>query len=293
VKRFLTIVSLLVVATMLATACGAPSIGSGGVAKANTGTLLRKIQDRGKILIGVKYDVPLFGYLNPQTNQVEGFDVAIGKEIAKKIFGDEKKVEWQQAVSKDRIPFLQQDVVDLVISTMTVNADRETQIDFSVVYYLAGQSLLVPKGSAIKSIKDVGGKNICSAKGSTSEANIRKFAPTANLVLFDSYSECVTAMAGKRADAVSTDDNILLGFASQDKNLTLVGGQFSAEPYGIGIKKGNPEMVQLVNDVVKGLKTGGGWKTLFKKEIGDKSGVTTTEPPLDDWREIVKNAPQP
>ncbi len=290
-KRLFTIVSLVVVVALLVTACGAT--GGSSVGKAKEGTLLRKIQDRGKLIIGVKYDVPLFGYMNPQTSQVEGFDVAIGKEIAKKIFGDEKKVEWKQAVSKDRIPFLQQDVVDLVISTMTVNADRETQIAFSSVYYLAGQSLLVPKGSAIKSIKDLGGKTVCSAKGSTSEANIRKFVPTAQLVLFDSYSECVTAMGGKRADAVSTDDNILLGFASQDKNLALVGGQFTYEPYGIGIKLGNPEMVELVNGVLKSLKTGGGWKTLFKKEIADKSGVTTPEPPLDDWREIVKTAPQP
>lgn len=293
-KRLFTIVSLLVVATLLVTACGSTSIGGGGgVAKANAGTLLRKIQDRGKLIIGVKYDVPLFGYLNPQTNQVEGFDVAIGKEIAKKIFGDEKKVEWKQAVSKDRIPFLQQDVVDLVISTMTVNADREKEIDFSNVYYLAGQSLLVPKDSTITSVNGLAGKNVCSAKGSTSEANVRKFAPQANLVLFDSYSECVTAMAGKRADVVTTDDNILLGFASQDKNLKLVGGQFTFEPYGIGIKKGNPETQQLVNDVLKQLKTGGGWKTLFKKEIGDKTGVTTPEPPMDDWREIQKNAPKP
>jgi putative glutamine transport system substrate-binding protein len=184
-------------------------------------------------------------------------------------------------------------VVDLVISTMTVNADRETQIDFSNVYYLAGQSLLVPKDSAIASVKGLAGKKVCSAKGSTSEANIRKFAPQAELILFDSYSECVTAMAGKRADAVSTDDNILLGFASQDKNLKLVGGQFTFEPYGMGIKKGNPEFQQLVNDVLKSMKTSGKWKELFKKEIGDKTGVATPEPPIDDGREIQKGAPQP
>ena len=291
-KRLFGIVSLLVVVSLLVTACGSIA-SSGGMAKAKEGTALRKIQDRGKLIMGVKYDVPLFGYLNPQTNQLEGFDVAIGKEIAKKIFGDEKKVEWKQAVSKDRIPFLQQDVADLIISTMTINADREKEIDFSNVYYLAGQSLLVPKDSTISSVKGLAGKKVCSAKGSTSEANIRKFAPQAELILFDSYSECVTAMAGKRADAVSTDDNILMGFASQDKNLKLVGSQFTSEPYGIGIKKGSAELQQVVNDVLKSLKTSGKWKELYKKEIGDKSGVAAPEPPIDDWREIQKTAPQP
>lgn len=315
-KHQLGIVSLVVIAALLVVACGAtptptavrvpPTATKAAaaattpaaaacqpLAKAKEGTLLRKIQDRGKLLIGVKYDVPLFGYLNPQTNAVEGFDVAIGKEIAKKIFCDDKKVDWQQAVSKDRIPFLQQDVVDLVISTMTINADREQQIDFSNVYYLAGQSLLVPKDSPIKSYKDLAGKNVCSAKGSTSEANVRKYAPQANVILFDSYSECVTAMQGKHADAVTTDDNILLGFASQDKNLTLAGGQFTAEPYGIGIKKGNPETVELVNGVLKDLKTSGKWKDLFKTEIADKTGVAVLNPPIDDWRETVKGIPQP
>lgn len=289
-KRVFTTICLAVTLVLVLSACGATG---GTAAKAKEGTLLRKIQDRGKIIIGVKYDVPLFGYLNPQANAVEGFDVAIGKEIAKKIFGDEKKVEWKQAVSKDRIPFLQQDVVDLVISTMTINADREKEIDFSNVYYLAGQSLLVPKGSAIKSYKDLAGKNVCSAKGSTSEANVRKFAPQAVLMLFDSYSECVTAMTGKRADAVSTDDNILMGFASQNKDLALVGGTFTYEPYGIGIKKGSTELQQLVNDLLKDMKKSGRWKELYKKEIGDKAGTTTPEPPIDNWREIVSKPLQP
>lgn len=295
-KRTTGTLTVLLVLAVALSACGAigakPSAG-GPAAKAKEGTVLRKIQDRGRVLIGVKYDVPLFGYLNPQTNKVEGFDVAMGKEIAKKIFGDETKVEWKQAVSKDRIPFLQQDVVDLVISTMTINADREKEIDFSSVYYLAGQSLLVPKDSAIKGIKDTAGKNVCSAKGSTSEQNITKFAPQAKLVLFDSYSECVTAMTGKRADAVSTDDIILMGFASQNKDLKLVGGQFTYEPYGIGIKKGATELQTLVNGVLTDLKTSGRWAELFKKEVGDKSGVQAPKPPVDDWREIMKGAPTP
>jgi putative glutamine transport system substrate-binding protein len=280
--KLMGIMIVAILTVTLVAACGAaptPTPAPKGLPKAKEGTLLRKIQDRGKIIIGVKYDVPLFGYLNPQTNQVEGFDVEIGKAITEKIFGDPTKVEWKQAVSKDRIPFLQQDVVDLVISTMTITEDRKKEIDFSDVYYMAGQSLLVPKDSPITSINDLAGKKVCSAKGSTSEKNIREKAPKAEVVLFDSYSECVTAMNNKRVDAVTTDDIILMGFASQDKNLKLVGGQFTQEPYGIGIKKGNPDMVELVNNVLKELKTSGRWAAIFKKEIGDKAGVPVPEPP--------------
>ena len=265
--------------------------------KAKEGTVLRRIQDRGKVIIGVKYDVPLFGYLNPQTNKPEGFDVAMGKEIAKRIFGVDDagvdaKIEFKQAVSKDRIPFLQQDVADLVISTMTINADREKEIDFSNVYYLAGQSLLVPKDSAIKSFDDLDGKKVCTAKGSTSEQNLTSIAgkkgKKVEAVLFDSYSEGVTAMLNKRCDAVTTDDIILMGFASQNKDLKLVGGQFTFEPYGIGIKKGSAEMVELANSVLAELKASGQWKAVFKREVGDKAGVDAPDLPKDNWRDIVK-----
>jgi aspartate/glutamate/glutamine transport system substrate-binding protein len=280
-----------------AAAATKPAAASAPLPKAKEGSGLRKIQDRGKLIVGVKYDVPLFGYLNPQTNKVEGFDVAMAKEIAKKIFGVDDagvdaKLELKQAVSKDRVPFLQQDVTDLVISTMTINAEREGQIDFSVVYYLAGQSLLVPKDSTIKAFADLNNKKVCTAKGSTSEQNLTTIAGQKNIkveaVLFDSYSEGVTAMANKRCDAVTTDDIILMGFASQDKNLQLVGGQFTFEPYGIGIKKGSQELVDVVNDVVKGAKKDGGWKAIFKKEVADKSSVAIPEPPVDNWRDIVK-----
>ncbi len=280
-------------ATAPAKAASAPT----ALPKAKEGTVLRKIQDRGKIIIGVKYDVPLFGYLNPQTNKVEGFDVAMGKEVAKRIFGVDDagvdaKIEFKQAVSKDRIPYLQQDVTDLMISTMTINADREKEVDFSNVYYLAGQSLLVTKDSAIKGFDDLGGKKVCTAKGSTSEQNLTSIAAKKNLkveaVLFDSYSEGVTAMKNKRCDAVTTDDIILLGFASQDKDLKVVGGQFTFEPYGIGIKKGSQEMVELVNSTLTDLKKSGRWKEIFKKEVGDPAGVPAPDPPVDNWRDIVK-----
>lgn len=309
-KRLWILVSVVIALALVLAACGSGSATPTAAPKATAaaaqptkiplakeGSGLRKVQDRGKLIVGVKYDVPLFGYLNPQTNKVEGFDAAMAREIAKRIFGVddagvEAKIELKQAVSKDRIPFLQQDVVDLVISTMTINADREKEIEFSVVYYLAGQSLLVPKDSTIKEFKNLDGKKVCTAKGSTSEANLTKKAAEMSIkvepVLFDSYSEGVTAMGNKRCDAVTTDDIILMGFASQDKNLMLVGGQFTFEPYGIGIKKGSTEMVDLVNGVVKDMKKSGLWKTVFKREVADKAGSAVPEPPVDNWRDIVK-----
>ena len=285
-KAFRLLIVGIVIAWLLSACAGAgPAAGSKkALPKAADGTLLRKIQDRGKIVVGVKFDVPMFGLLNPTSNKVEGFDVDVAKEIATTIFGNADAIEFKEAVSKNRIPFLQDGTVDLVISTMTINADREQQIDFSVVYYLAGQSLLVPKASAITGIKDLAGKKVGTAKGSTSENNIRKMAPQADVQLFDGYAEAVAAMDAGRLDAVTTDDNILIGFQAKEPNKwKLVGGQFTKEPYGIGIAKGHPELVEVVNKVVKDLKSSGKWKELYKKNIP----TTPPEPPIDDWRKIV------
>ncbi|HEX9114483.1 MAG TPA: glutamate ABC transporter substrate-binding protein [Anaerolineae bacterium] len=281
------LIALVLIGGLLAACAGpaAPGSASGkALPKAADGTLLRKIQDRGKIIVGVKYDVPMFGLLNPTTNKVEGFDVDVAKEIASYIFGNPDAIEFKEAVSKNRIPFLQDGTTDLIASTMTINADREKQIDFSVVYYLAGQSLLVPKASTITGIQDLAGKKVGTAKGSTSENNIRAKAPKADVQLFDGYAEAVAAMDAGRVEAVTTDDNILIGFQSKEPNKwKVVGGQFTKEPYGIGIAQGHKELVEVVNKVVKDLKSSGKWKELYKKNIP----ADPPAPPDDDWHKIV------
>jgi ABC-type amino acid transport substrate-binding protein len=228
---------------------------------------MRTIQDRGTLRAGVKQDVLLFGFLNPRTNQIEGFDVDIAKEIARAIFGDAEKVDLRGMPSAARIPSLKEGTVDVVVSTMTITRERLQEIDFSDVYYEAGQTLLVPNNS-ITSIQDTAGKRVCSAKGSTSEQNIARFSPQAIVVQADVYSECLLAVQQGRADAVSTDDVILVGLAEQDPTMKLVGGLFTQEPYGIGINKGHPEFVDMVNAVLTQLKQQGRWREIHQRWLG-------------------------
>ncbi len=278
------------VLALLIAACqapaGTPPAKKGRAPLAPEGTLLRKIQDRGKLICGTKYDIPTFGYLNPRTNQVEGFDVEICRAVAEYIFGDPNAVEIKEAISKNRIPFLKEGVVDIVASTMTINEERLKEIDFSIVYYIAGQSLLVPKNSPINGLQDLKGKRVGTVKGSTSEKNIRAISDQQGLnievVLFDTYSEAVAAMDAGRVDTVTTDDIILYGFVRQEPDKwKVVGGRFTVEPYGVGVKKGEKELLEAVNTVIKELKTSGRWKEIYKKWIPSD---TIPEPPPDDWR---------
>jgi putative glutamine transport system substrate-binding protein len=254
-------------AILTATCALAATLVLGGLApsRAADDNSVDAIKKRGVIKIGVKYDAPPFGSLNPQTNQVTGFDVDVARAIAKKIFGSPDKVELVQVKSDNRIPLVQNGDIDAFVATATITPARMKTIDFSNVYYRAGQSLLVKKGSPVKSYKDLDGKGVCSVQGSTPEQTIRRLVPKANVVTFETYPECLTALRGGRVDAVTTDNVILGGFQAQDpNNLELVGGLFTFEPYGIGIRKGNASLTKAINETLADLKKSGEYAKLHQ-----------------------------
>ncbi len=248
---------------------------------------LGKIQAKGELTVGVKFDVPPFGVKNPQTGDVEGFDVEMGKAIAAKLGVEPKFIE---AISDNRIPFLEDGTADVILSTMTINEERVEQIEFSDPYFIARGRVLVPGDSTIAGVADLAGKNVCTALGSTYEANLKEQAPDAKLKLVDSYSECLELVQNGAVDAVSTDDVILTGMIIQDDTLKLVGEDLTQEPYGAGIKKGETELVTFVNGVFQELKDGGKWKELHQQWIGKYTGQKG-EPPnisVEEAVELVK-----
>lgn len=253
------------------------------------GSTMEQIQQKGKVVIGVKYDIPQIGFLNPATNQPEGFEIEIGKIVAE---GLGVQPEFQEAISANRIPFLREDKVDLIISTMTITEQRRQEIDFSIVYYVAGQTLLVKRGSGITDVGalDEASAPVCSAAGSTSEKNIATVAPNAQVVQQRAYSECFQLLRNDQVKAVTTDDVILLQFVKQDpQNFALVGGRFSLEPYGIGIKKGREDLLRFVDETLKEIKTDGTWEKLYDEWIKPVTG-TEGSPPPDDVKAV---APSP
>ena len=246
---------------------------------------LGKIQAAGELKIGVKYDVPPFGFKNPQTDEVEGFDVDFGKAIAEKLGVEPRFVE---AISDNRIPFLQDGTVDIVLSTMTINAERAQEIGFSEPYYIARGRILVPQDSDIAGIDDLGGRKVCTALGSTYEETLREQAPDADLRLVDTYSECLELVQNGAVDAVSTDDVILTGMIIQDDSLKLTEGEpLTTEPYGTGIKKGETEVKEFVDGVLEEYKSGGGWAEAYEKWVGQYTGEQQ-DPPTMTLEEAIE-----
>ncbi|HKG63012.1 MAG TPA: glutamate ABC transporter substrate-binding protein [Solirubrobacteraceae bacterium] len=266
----------------------ATSTPAADVEKFDAGTPLGDIQEKGEIVIGVKYDVPPFGFNNPKSGKVEGFDVDLGQAVADKLGVKPKFIE---AISDNRIPFLQDGTADLILSTMTINEERVGQIEFSDPYYIAKGRILVKKdNSDITGVDSLAGKNVCTALGSTYEATLKEQAPDAKLKLVDSYSECLESLQNGSVDAISTDDVILTGMIIQDDSLKLVGDELSQEPYGAGIKKGNTELQEFVNGVFDEYKQDGRYDKTYEKWVGQYTD-TEAEPPdmtVDEAVELVK-----
>jgi glutamate transport system substrate-binding protein len=280
---------LLAPALALAVAgCGAGAGETTQAKKFPAGTTMARLQQKGEITIGVKYDVPPFGFKNPRTGQVEGFDVDLGKAVSRALGVRPRFIE---AISDNRVPFLQKGTADLILSTMTITRERNQQIDFSEPYYVAHGRILVPSGSTIRSVADLAGKRVCTALGSTYADTLKQKAPKAQLRLVDSYSECLELLQNGAVDAVSTDDVILTGMIAQDKRLMLVGPALTTEPYGAGIKKGDAKFQAFVNDVISKYKSDGSWERSYEKWVGRYTGQKQ-QPTQTTLQQALKEAPK-
>lgn len=230
--------------------------------------VLAQIKEDKKVVFGVKHDTRLFGLKNPSTGEVEGFDIDLSKALAEEMFGKDVKPEFVEVTSKTRVGLLNNGKVDAVVATMTITEERKKEVDFTDVYFDAGQSLLVKKGSKVQSIDDLKkDTTVLAVKGSTSSINIREKAPETTVLEFENYAEAFTALKADKGDALTTDDSILYGMAEEDPSFELVGGTFTEEPYGIAVKKGNTPLVDELNKALKSLKDSGKYDEIKDKWI--------------------------
>ncbi len=158
------------------------------------------VRERGRWIVGVKCDVPPFGYINVK-GQNAGFDVEIARWFARYAFGKASRVSFVCAPTPSREPLLTTDRVDLVISTFTYTTDRDTRIDFSRPYYKATGRLLV-KNESTTNLASLGGKTISTTSGSIYDRWMKSCFKSTTPLVFDSFTNAVLAFRDGRADAV-------------------------------------------------------------------------------------------
>jgi putative glutamine transport system substrate-binding protein len=261
-----------ILAVTALTAVGVLMAGCGDQGKkeekpAASNNAIQKIKDRGVLKVGVKFDVPLFGFKNPETGAIEGFEIDLSKAVAKKIFGDENKVEFTAVNAKTRGPLLDSGELDAVIARYTINEERKKQYNFTEPYYTEPVGLLVKKADNIHSLKDLDGKTISEPQGTTMRAAVEEAAKkegvTVKFIEFPTYTECKAALMAGRADAYAMDKSNLLVFL--DDQTVILPDTFAPQDYGAATKKDNVELRDLINGVLTDMKKSGELDQLLKK----------------------------
>ncbi|MEU3456542.1 glutamate ABC transporter substrate-binding protein [Micromonospora sp. NPDC006766] len=247
------------------------------------GSTMARIAERGRLVVGVDQNNYRFGYRDPGTGDLVGFEIDLAHEIARAIFGDPGKVLFRAVTTAEREQAVQSGAVDIVIRSMTMTCDRWQRVSFSTEYVSAGQAILVAKGSPIKGLQGLAGKKVCASTGSTSIRNVATKAPQALPVSAADALDCLVMLQQNQVDAVSGDDTILAGFAAQDPGTTVLPDRFTEEPYGMAMKKESPDLVRFVNAVLERLRADGTWARLHHTWLTALG--STPQPPAARYRD--------
>lgn len=242
-----------------------PFVSAGG-AKEGTNEI-DAIKKAGVLKVGVKVDVPKFGYKDPATGEIDGLEIDIAKALAAEILGDPSKVSFQGVTAKTRGPLLDSGELDMVIATFTITEERKLSYNFSDPYFTDGVALLVKKDSGYALLKDLAGKTIGVAQSATTKKALEAAAADGGFALkfseFASYPEIKTALESGRVDAFSVDAAILAGYV--DANSVILDERFSPQNYGVATKLANKALATLVNDKITAMKSSGELQKLLDK----------------------------
>lgn len=197
---------------------------------------LALVQNRGKLIVGTKFDSKPFGFVD-KDGKLKGFDVDLSRELAKRLLGSPEAIEFKKVTSSNRIFTLTAGEIDFIAATMTINDKRKKVVDFSTPYYVAGEAIMVPKGSSIYGITDLNNKKVGVVMGSTSEDSIRDIAPVAIIIGFKTYPEVLNSIKSGKLDAIMADDTILKEFVTDNTGYKVLNRRYTEEPYGLAYRK--------------------------------------------------------
>jgi ABC-type amino acid transport/signal transduction systems, periplasmic component/domain len=224
---------------------------SGSTSNAAPGSL-DAIKKAGTIKIGIFSDDAPFCYQDAD-GSYKGYDVELGKRVAKELLGDEKKITWVAMNPADRIQYLQTNKVDLMLADFTVTEDRAKSVDFTLPYEKVSIGVVSSEKAPIKSADELKGKSLAVNTGTTADAYFTKNVPDAKLTKIDAITDGYQALISGRAVAFAQDNTLLLSWAKKNPGYVVGIKELGNKDYIAGaVKKGNKELLDYVNGLIKG-----------------------------------------
>jgi len=253
------------------------------------GPAVRRIQRAGRLVVGVDQNSYLWGYRDPSTGDLTGFDIDLVKAIAEDLVGEDGEIVYKTVPTDQRIPAIQRREVDMVVRTMSITCERLADVAFSTAYFEAGQQILAPKSSPVTGFDGtLRGKRLCTAAGSTAQALLEKDGRGTRPVYVGNQLDCLVRLQLGEVDAVMTDSALAAGQAAQDPSVRLVGDPLTVEPYGVAMHLEDEDLVRRVNKVLDDYRRGGedsAWMAAYKRWLADKMEIAEPAPPAPAYRD--------
>ena len=257
--------SFIAVATLFATGTGA------ALAQVTT---LKKVQDSGEIVMGVRESSAPLSYTTGN-NQFTGYHVELCQAIIdniSKTVGKKLNVKYTAVTSQNRIPLTQNGTVDIECGSTTNNAARQKDVAFALTTFVTEVRMAVKAKSGIKSIAQLNGKTVATTTGTTSVQTLRKHKAAEKATFKELFgkdmADSFQLVESGRADAFVMDNNILAGLIATSKNpkdYAIVGEVLSVEPIAIMIRKDDPGMKKIVDLTISGKMADGSLAKMYDK----------------------------
>jgi polar amino acid transport system substrate-binding protein len=197
---------------------------------------LKEIQQRKKLVVAVKDNLPLLGFRDRAGN-LQGLEIDIARKLATEIFDNPESIQLVPIANQDRLKVAIDGTVDLTIARVTITPTRSRVVDFSRYYYLDGTAIITDRTNIVKN-SDLAGKPIAVLNNSTTISALQFFIPSAKLVGVKSYQQAQSLLASGKVVAIAADRSILIGWRKSAPQYHLLPDKLSTEALGIVIPKG-------------------------------------------------------
>lgn len=240
-----------------------------GTEEQRNGAHMRRIRERGRIIVGVDQSQNLLSFRDSTRGDLRGFEVDLAHEIAEDIFGDPSRVDFRFVESAARSDVLRAGEVDIVIRTMSITKERAEVVDFSTPYLTAYVRVLAPRDRGVEGFGDLPGKTVCVVDGTNVLDVAREQLPESSILRTRTWSDCLMALQQFQTDAVVGDDAVLAGMVAQDPLVRVFPDKLSNQVYAVGIAKGHDDLVRQVNSTIERIRSDGTWGRMFQQWFGD------------------------